>query len=211
MFQIEGTLLIPVYSNSPYPLDPLSPEEIEDTVLIVRGTKNPTSQPEGIWVFNWITLKEPEKSLLLPYFLNGKNPDPDVIPRKSFVLLVEKQRNIVNELVVNLSTRKVESWIALPSGTQTPYSFEEGEDCETIAKEDLGVQQRCHEMGWYNMSLVTGICWGVGYGKDRPQLANLIRPVQIYFYGKMFELDNLYGKQILTCCMQTPTSFYYGH
>lgn len=156
------------------------------------------------WAFNWITLKEPEKRLLLPYYLNGTNPpfNSDEIPRQSFTVLVDKRQNIVNEVVLNLKTKQIISWKTLPHGTQTTWSAEDSDDCEIIAKDDLQVQKRCKEMGWGNMSLVVGECWGLGYGKDRPALSIAIRPMQVYFFGKMFDYDNHYGKlkiQMMEC------------
>lgn len=182
-----------VRSEYHYPLDSLSAEEIQETTQIVHATI-PALQNTGNWVFNTIVLKEPEKHLMLPYFLSGSSPPPYAIPRKAFVILMEKIRNVVTELVVNLSERKVESWKLLPIGTQPAFSSEEHHHCSDIAIADPQVQERIHQMGFFNMSLIRGSCWNVGYGDDRPLLKSAIRPVLVFLYGKLFDKDNQYGK-----------------
>lgn len=177
-----------------HPLDTLTAQEVQDTVHIIRATIPAVIDTEK-WVFNWITLLEPEKHLLLPYFLSGATPPPYSIPRKSFTILVERKRNIVTEVVVNLGTRKIETWKLLPAGTQQPFTDEENSVCVDIVKRDPMVQERCREMGFFNMSLVRGSCWNVGYEEDRTVLKTAVRPVLVFMFGQMFDLDNQYGKQ----------------
>lgn len=198
--QVKGTSRITSRENvkastsGQHPLDPLTSEEIQLTVFIMRRTR-PVIKYEGTWVFNSITLKEPDKSTLLGYFLKDQDPpyNTKYMPRKSFAVLVEQEKNVVNEVVVNLYTKMVESWSRLPEGTQPTYTVEENNDSERVAKEDPEVRERCRQMGWTNMSLVVGETWGVAYGDDRPEFEGAVRPIQVYFYGRMFEGDNHYG------------------
>lgn len=109
---------------------------------------------------------------------------------------MEKKKNIVHEVVVNLFTKQVKSWTQLAEGTHATFTAEDNDDAEEIAKSDPDVQERCREMGWANMSLVTTEVWGVAFANDRLVLANALRPIQMYFYGKMFDGDNHYGTLI---------------
>lgn len=182
-----------------HPLDPLGSEEIEVTVQIV-SSKLPVIRHQGTWAFNGIALKEPEKAVLLPYFLQGHDPpcNSPQIPRRVFVQLVEKRQNIVAEVIVNLFTRTIESLKILPRGTQATYTVEEDTLAGQITKNDPQVQERCRQMGWTNLSLVVTSSWNVAYGEDNPVLKNAIRPNIVFLWGKLFDGDNHFGDWIQT-------------
>lgn len=203
MFCFAGLYSTQAQSPGCHPLDPLSAGEIELAVKIIN-TQFPAMQSahgkQGNWAFYWITLKEPKKSILLPYFKSGRDPpcsSPE-IPRRVFVQLVEKTQNIVNEVIVNLLYKTIETMKVLPLGTQTTYTHQESVLSGTIVKADPRVQARCREMGWTNMSLVITGDWGLAYKKDIPELKNVIRPVFVLFYGALFDGDNHLGKKIIT-------------
>lgn len=175
-----------VFCTSHNPLDPLTAEEIQETVRIIQ-----LILPETL-VFNWITLKEPEKHLLLPYFLQGTTPPPYSIPRKAFVILMERKHNIIQEIVVNLDAGKIETLEILPPDTQPAFSDHEHNYCVDIAKRDPRVQDRIRQLG-FNISLVRASCWTV-QSFDQPLVKTAIRPMYLFFYGRLFEQDNQYGK-----------------
>lgn len=177
-------------------MDPLSAGEIEETVKIVKSTL-PGIEHHGTWAFYIINLKEPPKALLLPYFLQDQNPpcNSREIPRRAFVQLVEKQKNIVTEVIVNLFANVMESWKPLPLGTQATFTDEENVVGEEIAKADPQVHERCRQMGFPNMSLVVGEVWGVA-SLDTPELKSAKRPIILYMYGKLFDEDNHLGNSI---------------
>lgn len=151
-------------------------------------------------MFNWITLKEPDKDLLIPYFLNDTDAPHNSaeIPRRSFTVLREKGTNTVNEVIVNLHTRSVESWKDTKFGTQAGVSLEEAFLAERIAKDDPQVQERCFQMGWGNMTNVLGEIWSLPL-RDKPVLTTALRPIHVYLYGRNFQGDNHFGKQKYIC------------
>lgn len=110
-------------------------------------------------MFNYIALKEPEKSALLPYFLKDVNPDPFSIPRRSFAVILDRGSNQAYEAIVNLDRRLVESWTAAPSDVQAPFTPEEMLNAERVTREDEGVIERCRRLGWTDMSLVFADPW----------------------------------------------------
>lgn len=178
-----------------HPLDPLSAGEIEQTVKIVNSQFPAMHLSLGTWAFHWITLKEPQKSILLPYFLQDEDPpcsSPE-IPRRAFVSLVEKEQNIVTELIANLLYSTIESMKVLPRGTQPVFTSQEDDLSDAIVKADPRVVERCLEMGWTNMSLVITADWSVNSRDDNPLLKNAIRPCIVFFYGTLFDGDNHLG------------------
>ncbi|CAL8074404.1 unnamed protein product [Orchesella dallaii] len=173
-----------------HPLDPLTPAEIQLSVDIVHNTF-PIIRDQD-WRFNWITLKEPEKVLLLPSFLGATDPSINSIPRKAFIILMERKTNTIAELIVNLNTRTVEEFSKLPQGTQTFYNKIDELIAEEAVRKDEEIKRRCREMGWSDMNDVVMEFWSVTY-KDSPALKNSSRPMQVFFYGQLFRGDNFYA------------------
>jgi len=160
-------------SPRPHPLDPLTGEEINLTSKIIRekllesdsdlrATLENGENPRVI--FNSITLKEPEKSVLLPKLLDNnwnhnRTTTEDVIPRKSFSVLIEKGSGKVFEVVVNLTEEVIEKWKTIPEGYQPTLSPEDCFDSERIAKDDVRVVERCKSLGYNDMNLVVADPW----------------------------------------------------
>lgn len=179
------------FSGTKYPLDPLSPSEIHLTSVVIRKHNS-----SSIWIFNRISLHEPEKVSLLPFFIKNEIPSLSSIPRRSFVVILDSETFAGTEVIVNLSERRVESWLDLPGTLQPATNRPDRNLAEDIVKDDTGVQARCRQLGWSNMSLVAADIWPVGYIGDMN--TTLFNPenrlVQSFFYGKMFGNDNEYGK-----------------
>jgi Cu2+-containing amine oxidase len=187
-------------------LDPLLPHEIKLTREIIL--KNSTTLPSkrrippqsnpARYIFNYITLLEPPKSVLLPYFLVDKEPPVSVYPRKSFTILIDRETSNAFELVVNLDTETVESFTQLPEGSVPSLSPEDLLQGEDIARSDVNVQRRCALLGYPNMTLVNADPWSIGYIKDRQENGDKEfqskRLIQLYLYGKQFDGDNAYGR-----------------
>ncbi|CAL8121582.1 unnamed protein product [Orchesella dallaii] len=140
---------IGVRTDTRHPLDPLTEVEINASSNIILNYKR------GNWIFISISLKEPEKSVLLPYFLNDTTPPrTSVIPRRSFTILLDGVANQAHEVTVNLNTRRVEVWDLAPLGASPSFTPEEQEESMKIARENATVLERCRRLGWANMSLV---------------------------------------------------------
>ncbi|CAL8085027.1 unnamed protein product [Orchesella dallaii] len=169
-----------------HPLDPLTEDEINTTSAIIRHFRR------GNWIFNYITLKEPEKYLLLPSFLQDRPPESSLIPRKSFTILLDRATNHAYEVTVNLYTKQVEAWDDAPDGVTPTLTPEELLLSERIMRADVGVQERCRQLGWGNMSLVFGDPWSMGYIGDRPEFHGR-RLIMSYLYGRNFDNDCQYA------------------
>jgi primary-amine oxidase len=200
-----------VYFLAPHPLDPLSPSEITSTRdIILTYIQNNQSlqqlrsslyfrQSQQQYIFNYITLQEPPKSVLLPYFLSNTPPPPDVTPRRSFAILISRSDSRVFEVTVNLSENRVEKWEEVTDPNSNPsLSPEDLNDSEAIARANPEVQRRCAALGYPNMSLVNADPWTIGYIGDRRRMMDPAfqgrRLIQLYLYGKNSATDNQYGK-----------------
>lgn len=170
-------------------MDPLFPSEIHLTSLVIRRHNSSLT-----WIFNRITLHEPEKALLLSSYQANELPPLLSVPRKAFAVILDSNTFAGVEVVVNLSARKVESWIDLPGTNLQPATNRPDRNlAEDIVKDDTQIQKRCRKLGWSNMSLVAADIWPIGYVGDRDDLNPANRLVQSFFYGKMFLHDNEYG------------------
>ena len=134
-----------------HPLDPLTADEIEQSVQLIKSELKTTN-----FIYNSITLKEPPKSVLLPY-LDGAYESE--IPRKALTILIDKSCGKVKEVVVNISAGTVESIVELPPGKQPTLTPEDCFDAERIAKADETVKERCRLLGNENMDLVVADPW----------------------------------------------------
>lgn len=141
-----------------HPLDPLTPLEITKSSRLIRET-HPNQKG---WIFNSITLLEPQKRDLLPLLLISDENQPKdftFIPRKSFAILIEKETGNVFEVVVNLSDDKVERFDAVPTGFQPTLTPEDCLEAERIVKADPEVRRRCHLLGLEDMDLIVADPW----------------------------------------------------
>src|SRR5437879_4181111 len=83
-----------------HPLEPLSKQEIEQAVAIVRANR-PIAK--GARVVS-VTLKEPAKDLVLSFKEGTK------LEREAFLILLDSTDGKTYEAVVSLSDRKITSW-----------------------------------------------------------------------------------------------------
>ncbi|XP_021955837.1 peroxisomal primary amine oxidase isoform X1 [Folsomia candida] len=191
------TTKTPTTTPTPYPtgsdpLDPLTADEITSTSQIIENYSAASrAEPTRRFIYNWITLKEPPKDVLLPFFLSNKDPPADVYPRKSFSVLIERSSGNVFEAVVNLKTKKVESLVQVHN-VQPSLSPEDLLRAEVITRSDATVQKRCASLGFPDMDLVYADPWSMGYVGDRPEYQGK-RLVQLYVYGKHSIDDNHYA------------------
>jgi primary-amine oxidase len=103
-----------------HPLDPLTKEELQTTVTVLKTAGRATPQSR----FLWVGLNEPPKSEILAY-APGK-----AVRREAFAVVYERESNRTFEAVVDLRNLRVLSWKAIP-GVQPPMF---GEDIELLSK-----------------------------------------------------------------------------
>ena len=139
-------------SQQTHPLTPLNPLEISRVSSIVSAS-HPLPPPYS-WMFIWITLKEPAKSQLLPFFLNDTDyPPPQLFTRKSLVVAVHPQTGETFEGVVNLDTGNVESWTSLGTGVDSTFAADELNFVGELALQDPLVQERLAAYGTFYETL----------------------------------------------------------
>ncbi|MFL5661492.1 MAG: tyramine oxidase, partial [Ktedonobacteraceae bacterium] len=107
----------------PYPLDPLTAEEIAETARIIREKGNLPPNER----FIYITLREPAKELLQAY-----TPGDEFRREAEVVLVVEGQ---TYEAIVDLVEHQILELLNIP-GVQAAIPFEELVGCEECVKAD---------------------------------------------------------------------------
>lgn len=131
--------------------DPLSGDEISLSASLIRHC---SAHPVK---FNCITLHEPKKAEYAA-FRAGTGPRPD---RKAFSIVLKKGTPEVSEVIVSLSSRRIESWRQLKNvmPTLTPDDLDV---TERVAREDPRVIEACREIGITDMSKVYFDAWAIG-------------------------------------------------
>lgn len=140
-----------------HPLDPLTPSEISAAVEIVRREK----KVDDHWRFVTVTLREPPKSSGMP---TGENP----IPRRAFLILIDRPRAVSYEAIVDLVTGKLESFQQLPVEIQPSITLDEFEECEAAIKRSPEFLAVLKKRGVDDVALVMVDPWSAGmYGTER--------------------------------------------
>lgn len=132
----------------PHPLDPLTSTEIRLASQIITANFSPNLIP----IFSTVTLKEPRKSELLPYFLNDTLPP--FVTREAFATIMDPMTQAGYEVVVNLLGKKVTSVVQLDPGTQQMFTIGDKEDINEVVLSDPEVRRRLEAMGLTNLSMV---------------------------------------------------------
>ncbi|HEY7311004.1 MAG TPA: hypothetical protein VH643_16690 [Gemmataceae bacterium] len=91
----------------PHPLDPLSEDELRATVDVLRNPVN--NKVAGTTRFIAIHVHEPSKAKVL-----ALGPG-ETLPRKAFAVLYDWASNTTSEAVVDLDSKKLESWKTIPN------------------------------------------------------------------------------------------------
>ncbi|RUO95471.1 copper amine oxidase [Jimgerdemannia flammicorona] len=139
-----------------HPFDPLSAEEIRLSSRVIRDAK-----PSQDFIFNSITHREPPKKLVLTYLAAKQDGSAlPIVPRESFVVLIERGTGDVYEAVVDLQAQVLKSWLHVP-GVQPTLTPEDCFEAERIALADEVVKKECAQLGIVDMSLVVADPWFV--------------------------------------------------
>lgn len=169
-----------------HPLDPLSPEEIEQAAEILRTAR----QLPDTFRFVYITLQEPQKAEIWAY-RNG-----DAIDRHAFVVLSARgKRKKIYEAVVSLGTSAVLSWREIP-GVQGPLMRDELAGMTPIIKGDPRWQAALRARGVEDFDRAKFDPWPVGYGgpQDSPDLGRFLNALTWVTSGE--EGDNAYARPV---------------
>ncbi|KAH4801563.1 amine oxidase [Parastagonospora nodorum] len=138
-----------------HPLDPLSPEEIAATVLVVRA------QHSNV-VFNAVTLKEPSKVELKAWLASKQGPT--ALPHRIADVVAIGQGSKVYDAHVDLTENKLIKW-ELVDGVQPMITPEDLQIVEGIIRRDEGVIEECRISGIprEDMHKVFADPWTIGF------------------------------------------------
>ena len=141
-------------SGDVHPLDPLSPEEIESAVAILRTERDLGERVR----FETVELREPPKESGLSR--NGHEP----AGREAFIILLDNDSGATYEAVVSLPERGVKSWTHIP-GVQPRLMMDEFFECENAVKASPEFQTALRKRGIDDTSMVMVDPWPAGnYG-----------------------------------------------
>ena len=194
-----------------HPLDPLTPQEMERTVEILRqsgptlpasgfpappppsarggpiGDRGPMTRLGPRARFVKVELHEPSKEAVLGY----RNEMP--FEREAFASVLDAATGQTYEAVVSLTQRKVSSYRHIP-GVQPSLMMDEFTECETMLRNDPEFQAALRLRGVTDFSLVQIDTWSAGfYGADEERSRRVVRPL-IYISAEPD--DNFYARPV---------------
>ena len=160
-----------------HPLEPLSKNEIEEAVAILRA-KQPIAKAAR---FVSVTLNEPPKDLVLSF------KEGAAFEREAFVILLNSANQKTYEAVVSLSDCKVRSWKHIP-GVQPNIMLEEFFEAEAAVRENPKWQAAMRKRGLTDFSLAMVEPWSAGHhGIAEEQGKRLLRT---YTWTRLSPTDN---------------------
>ncbi|WP_201318531.1 primary-amine oxidase [Paenibacillus sp. EPM92] len=150
-----------------HPLEPLSKEEIQAAVSIVKVQKQLGAYDR----FVSIELKEPKKEKVQSF--DGTQS----IPREAFIILLNNRAGACYEAVVSLNEGKVTSWELIP-GVQPMIMLDEHIECEKIVQESPEFHEALKRLGIEDPGLVMVDLWSAGnFGTEEDSTVRLARPL----------------------------------
>ena len=164
-----------------HPLDSITADEIATAVRVVKGSPRFV---EGS-LFAVVSLNEPAKAQVLAV-------EPKPIPREAFVVLLDRDHNKTNEIVVDLGAKSVRSWNVI-ADVQPSVVIEEYTIAPEIIKADKRFQEAMRKRGITDLAKVKVDAWAPGYLGD---LADGSRIVRAIFFYKNDEDSNWYSRPI---------------
>ena len=149
-----------------HPLEPLSVDELAETVAILRA-----GVPGGVWDdrrfrFVEVALREPPKADVLAAEGLGNEHD---LPREARAVLIDRAERGTVEALVSLTEGRVTSWNLIEAG-QATLTLEEILACEQVVRQDSAFQAAMHRRGIRDMDLVWVDPWPFGVYEDEADL-----------------------------------------
>lgn len=176
-------IAVPTFALVPPPtlhaLDSITGGEI---ALAVKSVKSSPRFVEGS-LFAIVALNEPPKARVLA---------GDALPREAFVVLLDRDHNKTNEVIVDLTSGVVRSWNVIPD-VQPSVVIEEYVIAPEIVKADPRWQEAMRRRGIEDFDKVKVDAWAPGHLGD---LADGSRIVRAIFFYKEDEDSNWYSRPI---------------
>jgi primary-amine oxidase len=168
-------------ATRPGPLDSLSATEIATAVDVIRHDERFV---EG-GLFAIVALNEPPKRAVM----DGSAAS---LPREAFVVLMDRDHNRTNEIVVDLPSRRIKTWTHV-EGVQPSVVIEEYVIVPEIVKADARWQEAMRRRGITNFDDVKIDAWAPGHLGDRADGSRIVRA--IFFYKENAD-SNWYSRPI---------------
>jgi primary-amine oxidase len=163
-----------------HPLEPLTAEEIELAVRILKDEKQLGERVR----FSTVVLNEPEKEEVLNY------QPGEIFYREAFIVALDNKSEQTYEAVVSITDKNVKSWEHIP-GVQAGIMADEFEEVEGIVKAYPEFQEALLKRGINNSELVMVDPWSAGnFGIAEDEGVRLARAI---CWIKKFDLDNGYA------------------
>ena len=171
--------------QSSHPLEPLTTQEIEGAVHLIRSAPNFTTTTRIISIM----LKEPRKELVYSW---PSRPAPH---REATAVLLESTTNAVSTVLLDLTAYEVKDWRAAPPGVQPTLSMDEQIECEqAVLASPQFLEALQKHYGISDTSLVMVDIWSAGYyGAEEERSRRLTRPL---CFLRSDPTDNGYARPI---------------
>ena len=167
MTTLTAMPLAPALAPALHPLDPLTPQEIERTVEILRQGARLGPRVR----FVKVELREPPKAVVLGY------RDRMPFEREAFACVLDAATAQTYEAVVSLTRGEVSSYLHIP-GVQPSLMIAEWLACEVLLRNDPDFQAALRLRGVTDMSLVQVDTWSAGfYGAEEERSRRVVRPL----------------------------------
>jgi len=182
---IATLTLAPTPAHPPtHPLNPLTADEINRAVAVIKAAHPLSNQAR----FANISLQEPDKERVWAF-----HPG-DAVPRSAFVVVLEPQKNMTYEAVVDLTIAQLTLWKEV-SGVQPAILDEDFETLSQLAKADPRWRSAMVKRGItdFESAVVDGWAPGMLSAAERASGKRLIRgytyyqPNRINYYGAPIE------------------------
>src|SRR5580658_5950382 len=169
-----------------HPLDPLSAEELEETVQILARERR---LGDSVRIAS-INLIEPAKCLV------EKHQPGSPFERKALAVLLDRDKRASYEAVVDLADKSIPSVTPLPSGIQPSVMLDEFSECEQAVRRSPLFQAALRKRGVTDADLVMVDPWSAGtYGTELPEDQGL-RRLRALCFLRSEPMDNGYARPI---------------
>ncbi len=149
-----------------HPLEPLSVDELEEAVVILRAAVPGGAWDEQRFRFVEVALHELPKAAVLEAEVTGNGVD---LPREARAVLIDRAERGTVEAIVSLTEGQVTNWNLIESG-QATLTLEEILACEQVVRLDPSFQAAMNRRGITDMELVWVDPWPFGVYDDEADL-----------------------------------------
>jgi primary-amine oxidase len=169
-----------------HPLDPLEPDEIQIAVATVKHQRRLSESVR----FVTVTLNEPKKERVL------RRQTGELFPREAFLVLLDNATGVAYEAVVDIRSRNVVRWGALPAGVQPSITLDEFVEVEQAARQSPAFQEALKKRGITDPSLVMVDAWSAGHYDNEPAEDRGKRLTRALSWVRSEPADNGYARPI---------------